>query len=651
MTILYGPSGVGKSSLLMAGLVPELRKYSETIVVLFRTWREPDLIAALNKRLADAVKDAIGVQLDSRRGFDECAKKVAALTRATIVVVFDQFEELFLYHPAGSRTGDDFDVQFARVANRRESGFNFLLSLREDWIAKLDRFQRNIPNLLSNYIRLDHLDEKGARLAIEEPLTAWNEGARAADEAEVQLDLDLVPALIDEVKTGNVEIAGEGRGAYAGVITHDDRLRVETPFLQMILLRLWEAERAEHSNVMRLDTFRRLGGAEKIVHAYVDGTMRGLAAAQQETAASLFDRLVTPSGCKIALRGRDLQKFAGEHSADVSELLQTLAGKSILRAIGKDSEPQYEIFHDVLAQPILAWRTTYLTQLAERTRIRKSLRNRVATLVIVAAALIGSGAWHLVKDSKARSRNTAHSQADKLLADARNEVETDPVAAAEKLTTALKYYGSSKGEEGKVAIAAVASAMIETARAYVRQEKFEKAIPFAQAAHKLSLVLSNSFISLRSSRILAYSASKSGKGVVFRQAMDELRREMKLMKQGPDLADACMRNGRLYTALQQPKEALEEFAAALHACNPADKARRAEILYYRASAQAAAHDHKGAVASLKWALREGALTTDLRLKILQLLVTYSHELQNETEEQSYQQQVALLQPKRSEVGE
>src|SRR4051794_27663315 len=55
MTILYGPSGVGKSSLLMAGLVPELGKYSETIVVLFRTWREPDLIRAMNEQLTRSV--------------------------------------------------------------------------------------------------------------------------------------------------------------------------------------------------------------------------------------------------------------------------------------------------------------------------------------------------------------------------------------------------------------------------------------------------------------------------------------------------------------------------------------------------------------------------------------------------------------------
>lgn len=649
MTILYGPSGVGKSSLLMAGLVPELGKYSETIVVLFRTWREPDLIRAMNEQLTRSVSSAIAAEIDVSKGFDECANKVATLTRATVVVIFDQFEELFLYHPAGSATGDDFDVQFARVVNRRQGGFNFVISLREDWMAKLDRFECNIPNLLGNYIRLDHLDVDGAEMAIREPLTAWNAEARAAGRPEMLLDEALVPALIDEVKTGNVDIAGEGRGAYAGAVTHDDRARVETPFLQMILLRLWEAEDADASNTMRLETFRRLGGARKIVHAYVDGTMRALSGMQQETAASLFDRLVTPSGCKIALRSDDLQNFAGERAGEVPALLHTLAAKSILRAIGTRSEPRYEIFHDVLAQPILAWRTTYLTKISERKKIRRVLRTRLIAAAVIVVSLLGFAAWHFVGDWRAESRDVAHGQADKLLADARAEVERDPVKAASKLTTALDYYGFSKEEEGKLAVATVAASMIESARTLVKQEKYAEAIPFAKAAHHLSAVLHDSFISRRASRILALSASKTGRMPLFRRAMTQLDTEMKTVKHGPIMADALMRNGRLYMALQRPREALDQFNAALRECERTDLARQAEILYYRSAAQVAVHDTESAIASLQKALKES--TPDLRLNILQSLENYSHELKHDVDVEQYHQEIAQLQSKRSQVGE
>jgi tetratricopeptide (TPR) repeat protein len=626
MTILYGPSGVGKSSLVMAGLVPELRKYPETIVVLFRTWREPDLIRALNERLAEAVRRTADVVIDTSERFDECAKKVAAQTRATIVVVFDQFEELFLYHPAGSRSGDEFDVQFARTANRRESGFNFLLSLREDWMAKLDRFQRNIPNLLSNYIRLDHLDEKGARMAIEEPLKAWNAEAGAAGGSGMGLDPELVPALIDEVKTGNETL---------GTVTHDENVRVETPFLQMILLRLWEAEHAVNSSVMRLDTFRHLGGAKKIVHAYVDDTMRALSSSQQETAASLFDRLVTPSGCKIALFAGDLQDFAGKRAAEVPELLQTLAAKSILRLIGKHSEPQYEIFHDVLAQPILAWRSKVLT----KKKVRRSLRLRAAA-VVAAIVLAGEG-WNVVR---AHTHVVELREGDRLLADARHDVEQDPIQAAMKLTSALRFYDSSKGEEGKLAVAVVAASMIESSRVRVLHQQYQQAIPYAQAAHDVAAMLRDSFITLRSSRILAFCASKTNRPVLFQRSMGQLTEEMKRVMPGPALADAHMRNGRLYTALQRPSEALAEFNLALRQCERKDAARIAEILYYRSSVQ----DKNIAIQSLQRALPD--VGPDLRLNVLHSLESYSHDLGREDDARRYRQQIELP-PKRSPVAE
>ena len=37
-----------------------------------------------------------------------------------------------------------------------------LLALRDDALAKLDRFKGQIPNLFANYLRLDHLDRRSA---------------------------------------------------------------------------------------------------------------------------------------------------------------------------------------------------------------------------------------------------------------------------------------------------------------------------------------------------------------------------------------------------------------------------------------------------------------------------------------------------------
>ena len=46
--------------------------------------------------------------------------------------------------------------------NRRDLRVSFLVSMREDSIAKLDFFKGRIPNLFDNYLRIDHLDSRQA---------------------------------------------------------------------------------------------------------------------------------------------------------------------------------------------------------------------------------------------------------------------------------------------------------------------------------------------------------------------------------------------------------------------------------------------------------------------------------------------------------
>src|SRR5512139_2922996 len=55
MTILYGASGVGKSSVLMAGVVPMLRTKPRTAVVVFRDLQRPDFLSALKRECLKSV--------------------------------------------------------------------------------------------------------------------------------------------------------------------------------------------------------------------------------------------------------------------------------------------------------------------------------------------------------------------------------------------------------------------------------------------------------------------------------------------------------------------------------------------------------------------------------------------------------------------
>jgi hypothetical protein len=57
-----------------------------------------------------------------------------------LLVILDQFEEYFLYH--GHESGDGtFAVEFPQAVNREGLHANFLVSIREDSLAKLDRWK------------------------------------------------------------------------------------------------------------------------------------------------------------------------------------------------------------------------------------------------------------------------------------------------------------------------------------------------------------------------------------------------------------------------------------------------------------------------------------------------------------------------------
>ena len=169
---------------------------------------------------------------------------------AEFYFILDQFEEYFLYH---DDVNDRFAVELAEAVAGNDRWAHFLLSVREDALAKLDRFQGRIPNLFDNYYRLDHLDAKQARSAIVGPLEEANRGL--PESAQMTIEPELVDTVLLQVRTGQVQVGNTGEGK---IESSTGREAVETAHLQLVMTRLWEAERQAGSNVIRLSTLERV---------------------------------------------------------------------------------------------------------------------------------------------------------------------------------------------------------------------------------------------------------------------------------------------------------------------------------------------------------------------------------------------------------
>ena len=371
LTILYGPSGVGKSSLLRAAVARSLRELPEhPLVVVFSQWSD-DPARALAAAVADGRTPEAGLL---------GAVEQAQLGR-DVYLVLDQAEEYFLYHADDEGPSSFTEALPALVTAPYR--VNVLVSLREDALAKLDRFIGRIPGLFANTLRLDRLDRESARAAILRPVERYCELTGRA----VAVEPALVERVLDEVGAGQIEPALGGLGAVEG---GEDRARIEAPYLQLVMQTIWEVEQAQGSDTLRSETLERLGGAGRIVEEHLQGALERLIPPQKDIASRIFNHLVTPSGTKIAHETADLAAFGNVPVDELEPVLATLAERRILRSLEEGEHVRWEIFHDVLAQPVLAWRARHRTEREvdrelEEARRRRSRLNRILALGALAA--------------------------------------------------------------------------------------------------------------------------------------------------------------------------------------------------------------------------------------------------------------------------
>ncbi len=354
LSVLFGPSGVGKSSVLGAALPRALNSIIEgTLFVPFFRWERGFYQTLLARAKARAgVPD--GVKIAS---LEALADHWIETRETPVVFVFDQFEQYFLMPITGDRQNDDietdFEVDMARIVNRRDIDAHVLISIREDALYELDRLRGRLPAILADPMRLDYIDRAAAEQAIREPLRVYREQHGEAS-GPVSIEDELVAELLARARrTANPQ-------------------HYETPYLQLVLERLWNEERRQGSSVLRVETYERLNRWEGIATSHVQHTLEtALTEDDRALCAALFDRMVTPSGMKITLAAEDLAAMVKAGPAQVEAVLTTLGhpDSRIIRSVApaQDSgQRRYEIFHDVLARPILAWKHAFNAEREQR---------------------------------------------------------------------------------------------------------------------------------------------------------------------------------------------------------------------------------------------------------------------------------------------
>jgi WD40 repeat protein len=426
LTVLYGPSGVGKTSLLRAGVIRDLHRHQRGrnrrgqtpgfCVIYFDAWHDADPLPRFEEAVTDALSVAWGgVDVPFGSGdrnlsslLDACATALGTdESPGEVLVVFDQFEQFFLTHRELSWDPNGFPFQLGMALSSTALAANFLISIREDWLSRLDAFQGRVTGIFEHCLRVGFMNSANARLAIECPIERINQD-RPADRA-VALEPGLIEAILaDQYLAAENAPAREQRASVPG--SEKDGPGINTPFLQLALTRLWREDiEGSGGNVLKLDTFiTKLGGARRIIEDHVLWVMNGLTPDERLLADAIAPHLTSPDGAKVPSSAKALARKAdAKDEAGVSAVLAKLSDRhrGILREVspppGQPDAHRFELMHDVLGQFVLDWRARYRETLIVR-RYRRWAPFIAAFMAILAAT--AAFLWLVALDHEADSR-------------------------------------------------------------------------------------------------------------------------------------------------------------------------------------------------------------------------------------------------------
>ena len=364
--VLHAKSGAGKTSLINAKIIPELKKEDFYILPTARVrGRVPvtlkvDEIKNLysfftimswdeDKTPPNELKEQTLDQYLQKMGRNKTSDGKEPGGRR--LIIFDQFEELFTYHGEREKDREEFIEQLSKILEKDISLW-VLFIIRDDYLRQLDQYANYFPDKLKKRYWMNRLDIEGARAAIVNPLgvESVNPLRRKYDDTVIERLVNDLAKEKGETVEGNVkEVPGE---------------YIEPVQLQIVCRNLWSRLGPEVRVITESD-LQEFGDVDKAMEDYYEDsikeTIKGNGVKEGDLRQWFDNHLITKA------RTRGTVYHGREGTAGIpNEAIERLKDVYIIRVESRSGSKWIELSHDRLIDPILnsnrKWREALLKE-------------------------------------------------------------------------------------------------------------------------------------------------------------------------------------------------------------------------------------------------------------------------------------------------
>jgi hypothetical protein len=372
--LFYAQSGAGKTSLLNAMVIPALEEKDFYVLPVARVGSElpPGIESGQvdNVFVFSALLALAGEETSPETLLDHTLPTFLAEHYPEedgefvqpLVLIFDQFEELFTTHRDRWQEAGGFFRQ-VREALDKLPRLGVVFAMREDHVAALDPYTPLLPRRLRARFRMERLGPKGALEAVVKP----------ASNAGISFDVGVAERLVDDLRRTKLETRFLGETGFLGPF-------VEPVQLQVVCNRLWANLPEQKDHTIQWEEIEQYGNIDRALTDFYESALDG---AMKETGVSerllrrWFDKqLITQMGTRgLAVQG--LEETAGLPNAAVA----VLEGRHLIRADTRAGTRWYELAHDRFVEPVQESNATWNGK--RRRTILTALGAIAAILVLV----------------------------------------------------------------------------------------------------------------------------------------------------------------------------------------------------------------------------------------------------------------------------